>query len=151
VFGSMVVLATKLAHVQYVGVLVADCGCLVYAYLKTRNSNNRDDASCKLAKPISAASFSKRTKKFVIAMLVLVTVFCFMHESTDNRNMSPPFEYEILKNVNEENREKCLAKIKHEIVQSFRNLLPQVNNQTKTNAFLFAVPEHTNYGDTIIW
>ena len=40
VFGSMVVLATKLTHVQYVGVLVADCGCLVYAYLKTRNNNN---------------------------------------------------------------------------------------------------------------
>ena len=153
VFGSMVVLATKLTHVQYVGVFVADFGCLIYAYLKTRN-NNREEASCKIAKPICSASFSKCIKKFVLSMLVLVSVFCFMHESTDDRNISPSpslFEYEIVKNVNEENRAICLAKIKHEIVQSFRDLLPQTNNQTKTNAFLFAVPEHTNYGDTIIW
>ena len=37
VFGSMIVLATKLTHAQYVGVFVADFGCLIYAYLRTRN------------------------------------------------------------------------------------------------------------------
>ena len=65
-----------------------------------------------------------------------------MHEATK----STAQYHNRTANANNENRIVCLNKIKQEIIESFRPIIPKDND-----VHLIGVPEHRNYGDTLIW
>ena len=148
VFGSMFVLNTKLSRLQYVGIFVADTGCLMYAYLMTKkntaiNVKGRGDEKNFEEEVNKNLSFKKQTRNILTFLLVFVCLFYLSHEISYTKNFSNIYK--------EENRQICLNKIKAQIVETMRDVLPETKQDQKTNVFLFGVPEHLNYGDTLIW
>jgi hypothetical protein len=150
VFGSMYILNTKLTHLQYVGVFISDIGCVLYAYFKSRNKS--EVKTSERAKECS--SRQKRIMKFCfILVLIFVCIFCFLYETfSEKASKTSVLSIEAdLITIKQENRLICLNKIKAQITETMQEILPKPRNNQKINVFLFGVPEHINYGDTLIW
>ena len=135
VFCSMALLSTKLTSVQLIGILIADSGCILYSFIKSTRSYA----------PFNSNTSNKRakfTKKLILFMLISVLLTCFVHETvkTSAQNRA------CRANIKNENRIVCLNKIKQEIIDKFRLIIPN-----KSDVHLIGVPEYRNYGDTLIW
>ena len=150
VFGSMYILNTKLTHLQYVGVFISDIGCVLYAYIKSRNKSEVKTSE----RVKECSSRQKGIVKFCfILVLIFVCGFCFIHETFPEKasqTSALSIEADLITNK-EENRLICLNKIKAQISETMQEILPNPRNNQKINVLLFGVPEHPNYGDTLIW
>lgn len=150
VFGSMYILNTKLTHLQYVGVFISDIGCVLYAYIKSRNKSEVKTSE----RVKECSSRQKGIVKFCfILVLIFVCGFCFIHETFPakaSQTSALSIEADLITNK-EENRLICLNKIKAQISETMQKILPNPRNNQKINVLLFGVPEHPNYGDTLIW
>ena len=158
VFGSMFVFSTKLGSMQVIGILLADIGCLIYSYLRTKSTIQIKHVNSRLTSFIS---------KLIVGLISLVLILTFLFEIQKNNISATTLDYEYdnttfeidnsIKNLNSELKiEKdrfykkyksgCIRKLRYEILSNFRELLPQ-----RKRVALLELPDNDNYDDTIIW
>jgi drug/metabolite transporter (DMT)-like permease len=137
VFGSMVFFTTNITPVQCIGIFLADSGCLLYSYFKSKTSVSSKHVSYGRIRSINRSIFS---------ILCLTMFLCSIAEFNNSYKASTVGNPKIDLKLYNENRIMCLAKIKQEIIEKLENLLP------KDAEYVYMdVPDHVNYGDSLIW
>ena len=155
VFGSILYFSTKLTTTQYIGMFLADSGCLIYSYFKSTNPQTVTVVSNYTKKKLKQSIF------IIISCVLVFSTFAdfknFGQANNKNLFISEIHEnYNVSYNNNSENytklsyynrnRIKCLKKIRKHIIESFKDIIPK-----QKHAVLLDVPNHINYGDTLIW
>ena len=143
VFGSIIFFSLNLNAIQLFGVVLADSGCLIYSYLKTFKSSINQ-------RTVSTHTTTKKNKKFIknfiTFMIAGILVFIFIYDTS----VSIKNKKSNITSINEINiqdkRIICLNKIRKQIFDSFVKIIP-----IKNEAVLLDIPDHGNYGDTLIW
>ena len=131
--------STTITSTQMVGVCMADLGVLAYSYFKLRTSKSNS-----ITVEVSV-SRKRAIKQLLVATIAMVISVSLVHGS-------PPFNTLAIQSNSkridyaETMRLECLRSIKEEIVDSFRTIV-----KPGSDVFLFDLPSHQNYGDTLIW
>ena len=128
VFGSMIFFSSKITSMQYFGIFLADSGCLIYSYFKATTQVKISNISNKKINFI---------RKMVFTVLIFIMLSTFIHEN---------YGIDSTKSIQNRNRLKCIEKIKENIISSFKKIIPPGRD-----AILLDIPDHPNYGDSLIW
>ena len=113
---------------QYFGIFLADSGCLIYSYFKATTQVKISNISNKKINFI---------RKMVFTVLIFIMLSTFIHEN---------YGIDSTKSIQNRNRLKCIEKIKENIISSFKKIIPPGRD-----AILLDIPDHPNYGDSLIW
>jgi drug/metabolite transporter (DMT)-like permease len=155
VFGSMLTFSTTLGPLQVVGIVLADSGCLIYSYLRTKSNLKINKVNLNIAALIT---------KFIIGLISSVLVITFLFEIQKNNISSlssMDYDYDNitqidfiknneLKSLKEQfyrkGKSRCVYKVRQTIIENFRRLLPK-----KKSLALLQIPDNENYEDLLIW
>lgn len=134
VFCSMAVFSTSVTPLQWTGMIVADFGVFLYSLLKIKSQA--------IKVMISSERKSVYKKSIVYTVVIILVASCFI--GTGNNHLS---RHTILdKPESDSMRVKCIERVKNELKTVAKTLIP-----IDQPAHLLDIPQHANYGDTLIW
>ena len=147
VFGSILFFYSKLSYIQYFGVFLADAGCLLYSYFKTKSPKNKVQVSERIQMIV---------KRLIVLILIIAFIFCMIIENGKEKSFgkkkSIKLYYKPDTNKGFDNFEDLLS---YELVKRIvgPNLETTVQYNKTNERKLFAIGSALNFAsnEDVIW